>query len=106
MPNPKLGTITNDLEAGVKSCKQGQVSFKTDRNGGISVPVGKVSFENQALVENISKLIEDIDRAKPSGAQGDFFVKATVSSTMGKGFRLDTKKPPFAKLKKSKFQNI
>mmetsp|Transcript_31084 Transcript_31084/g.43555 ORF Transcript_31084/g.43555 Transcript_31084/m.43555 type:complete len:261 (-) Transcript_31084:333-1115(-) len=97
MPNPKMGTITNDIQDGIRSCKQGQVSFKTDRNGGISAPVGKVSFDDEKLIENISQLIKDIDKAKPSTAVGTYFLKAVASSTMGKGFRLNTKVSPFTR---------
>jgi len=102
MPNPKMGTITMDIEAGIQACKQGQVSFKTDRAGAMSSPVGKVSFDDRKLVENITQLIEDVERAKPPSAVGTYFVKAFISSTMGKGFRLNTKLPPFIKPKSTR----
>mmetsp|Transcript_26304 Transcript_26304/g.46651 ORF Transcript_26304/g.46651 Transcript_26304/m.46651 type:complete len:339 (+) Transcript_26304:177-1193(+) len=99
MPNPKMGTITMDIEQGIQASKQGQVSFKCDRNGQLSAPVGKVSFSDEALISNISSFVKDVNSAKPSAATGQYFKNVTLTSTMGKGFRLDLKMPPFTKPK-------
>lgn len=101
MPNPKAGTITNDVAEGVESAKQGQLAFKTDRSGCIQAPLGKVSFADDALVDNITHFVEAIEKAKPSGHVGAvYFKKATVCSTMGPGVRLDVSQAPFKKKKK------
>lgn len=90
MPNPKLGTVTNDIAAAVKAAKGGQVEFRVERAGLIHAGVGKASFSDRALRENVEAFVSAINRAKPTGAKGTFLRRATLSSTMGVGVRLDT----------------
>jgi large subunit ribosomal protein L1 len=89
MPNPKTGTVTNDIANAVKEVKAGKVEFRVDKTGVIHVPVGKVSFEAQKLVENASTLLNAVVRAKPSAAKGKYVKSVTVCSTMGPGVQLD-----------------
>jgi large subunit ribosomal protein L1 len=89
MPNPKVGTVTPDVGAAVKNAKSGQVRYRADKNGIIHCSVGKINFENQALVENIKAILEDLRKAKPSTSKGIYFKKITVSTTMGPGLSID-----------------
>ena len=89
MPNPKTGTVTNDIANAVREVKAGKVEFRVDKTGVIHVPVGKVSFEAQKLVENASTLLNAVVRAKPSAAKGKYVKSVTVCSTMGPGVQLD-----------------
>lgn len=89
MPNPKVGTVTADVETAVKNAKAGQVQFRTDKAGIIHCPLGKVGFEPAALVGNLQSLIAELNKAKPSAAKGIYFRKATISSTMGPGINID-----------------
>lgn len=89
MPNPKTGTVTNDVAQAVKEVKAGKVEFRVDKTGVIHVPCGKVSFEVAKLVENATALINAVVRAKPSAAKGKYVKSATVCSTMGPGVQLD-----------------
>jgi large subunit ribosomal protein L1 len=89
MPNPKTGTVTNDITQAVKEVKAGKVEFRVDKTGVIHVPVGKVSFEAAKLVENASTLLNAVVRAKPSAAKGKYVKSVTVCSTMGPGVALD-----------------
>jgi large subunit ribosomal protein L1 len=89
MPNPKAGTITFDLERAIKEVKGGRVEFKVDKAAIIHVAVGKSSFEPQALVENLAALVDAVNRAKPSGAKGQYLRTLTIASTMGPGIRVD-----------------
>ncbi len=89
MPNPKTGTVTNDIAQAVKEVKAGKVEFRVDKTGVIHVPVGKVSFEAGKLVENASTLLNAVVRAKPAAAKGKYVKSATVCSTMGPGVPLD-----------------
>lgn len=89
MPNPKTGTVTNDIAQAVKEVKVGKVEFRVDKTGVIHVPVGKVSFEANKLVENASTLLSAVVRAKPSAAKGKYVRSVTVCSTMGPGVALD-----------------
>jgi large subunit ribosomal protein L1 len=89
MPNPKAGTITFDLERAVKEVKGGRVEFKVDKSAIIHVPVGKASFEADALVANLAALVDAVSRAKPSGAKGQYMKGLTIASTMGPGIRVD-----------------
>jgi large subunit ribosomal protein L1 len=89
MPNPKLGTVTNDIAEAVKAAKGGQVEFRAEKAGLIHAGVGKASFSEQALLENVKAFIGAIQRAKPSGAKGTYIRKASLSSTMGPGLKLD-----------------
>jgi large subunit ribosomal protein L1 len=89
MPNPKSGTITFDIERAVNEVKGGRVEFKVDKTAIIHVPFGKVSFTDEALVENLAALIDAVNRARPSGAKGQYLRGLTVASTMGPGIRVD-----------------
>jgi len=89
MPNPKAGTITFDLERAIREVKAGRVEFKVDKAGIVHVPVGRSSFEAEALVENLATLVDAINRAKPSGAKGQYLRTLTIASTMGPGIRVD-----------------
>src|SRR5262249_44967466 len=89
MPNPKLGTVTNDVAEAVKAAKGGQVEFRAEKAGIVHAGVGKASFSEQALVENVKALFTAINRAKPAGAKGTYINKVSLSSTMGPGVKLD-----------------
>jgi large subunit ribosomal protein L1 len=89
MPNPKLGTVTQDVAEAVKAAKGGEVQFRCEKAGIIHAGVGKASFEEKALVENVRAFVEAIQKAKPSGAKGTYITKAAISSTMGPGIKLD-----------------
>ena len=89
MPNPKAGTITFDLERAVREVKGGRVEFKVDKAAIIHVAVGKSSFESAALVANLAALVDAINRAKPTGAKGQYMRTLTIASTMGPGIRVD-----------------
>jgi len=89
MPNPKVGTVTPDLATAVKNAKAGQVRFRTDKGGIIHCSVGKASFEEKAIKENLEFLIADLKKAKPSSAKGVYLQKIALSSTMGPGLCID-----------------
>jgi large subunit ribosomal protein L1 len=89
MPNPKLGTVTADVAAAVKASKGGQVEFRAEKAGIVHAGVGKASFEEKALVENVRAFVDAINKAKPAGAKGTFIKKISISSTMGPGVKLD-----------------
>ena len=89
MPNPKSGTITFDLDRAVREVKAGRVEFKADKAGTIHVAVGKSSFGTDELVSNLAALIDAINRARPSGAKGQYLRGLTIASTMGPGIRID-----------------
>ena len=89
MPNPKSGTVTDDVAKAVGEFKGGKVEFRTDRYGNVQLPIGKVSFEASALVANLSAAIEELERLKPSSAKGRYLKKVSISSTMGPGIRID-----------------
>jgi large subunit ribosomal protein L1 len=89
MPNPKAGTITFDLDRAVREVKAGRIEFKVDKAGIVHVPFGKVSFEPAQLNENLTTLVDAINRAKPSATKGQYFKSLTVASTMGPGIRVD-----------------
>ena len=89
MPNPKVGTVTADVETAVKNAKTGQVRYRTDKAGIIHCPIGRVDFEVPALKENLAALIADLQKAKPAASKGAFLKKLTVSSTMGPGISID-----------------
>ena len=88
MPNPKLGTVTNDVAEAVKAAKGGQVEFRAEKAGIIHAGVGKASFTEAALLENIQAFVSAINRAKPSGAKGTYVKRVSISSTMGPGVKL------------------
>lgn len=89
MPNPKVGTVTDEIAKAVKAVKGGQVEFRTEKNGIIHAGVGKASFSEDALVQNVQAFFDAILRAKPSGSKGSYVKKVTLTSTMGPGIRLD-----------------
>ena len=90
MPNPKTGTVTNDVAKAVGEFKGGKVEYRTDRYGNVHVPLGKVSFTPEALEANFRAVLDELQRAKPASAKGRYLRKITLSSTMGPGVRLDT----------------
>ncbi|WP_114009129.1 50S ribosomal protein L1 [Cohaesibacter intestini] len=89
MPNPKVGTVTPDVAQAVKDSKGGSVEFRVEKAGIIHGGVGKVSFEEAAIVENIKAFVAAVSKAKPSGAKGTYMKKLSLSSTMGPGVRVD-----------------
>jgi large subunit ribosomal protein L1 len=89
MPNPKSGTVTQDVGKAVSEFKAGKVEYRNDRYGNVHVPVGRVSFEADQLLENLGALSDEIQRAKPAVAKGRYIRKVAVSSTMGPGLRID-----------------
>jgi large subunit ribosomal protein L1 len=89
MPNPKVGTVTQDVAAAVKNAKSGQVTYRTDKAGIIHCSIGQSDFELDALKENLSALLADLNKAKPTSAKGVYMKKLTVSSTMGPGVIVD-----------------
>ncbi len=89
MPNPKLGSVTNDVGAAIQAAKGGQVEFRVEKAGLIHAGVGKASFPEDALVENIKAFVGAISRAKPSGAKGTYIKRVSLSSTMGPGLKID-----------------
>jgi large subunit ribosomal protein L1 len=94
MPNPKVGTVTPDVAGAVRNAKAGQVRYRTDKAGIIHCTIGKVSFEVNALRENLNALLADLMKAKPSTAKGIYMKKVTVSSTMGPGVAVDKSSLP------------
>ncbi|MCW5752793.1 MAG: 50S ribosomal protein L1 [Alphaproteobacteria bacterium] len=89
MPNPKLGTVTMDVAGAVKAVKGGQVEFRVEKAGLIQAGVGKASFTEQQLAENVRAFVDAVSRAKPSGVKGTFIKKISLSSTMGPGVKLE-----------------
>lgn len=89
MPNPKVGTVTPDVETAVKNAKSGQVRYRTDKAGIIHCPIGNVDFDGKTLKENLEFLLTDLKKAKPASAKGHYLKKITVSSTMGPGILID-----------------
>lgn len=85
MPNPKVGTVTMDVEAAVKAAKGGEVQFKAEKGGVVHAGVGKISFDEAKLVENIRAFVGAVSKAKPSGSKGTYMKKIALSSTMGPG---------------------
>lgn len=89
MPNPKVGTVTPDVENAVKNVKSGQIRYKTDKNGIIHASIGNVKFTPKALIQNINALIVDLKKHKPAASKGVYIKKIFVSSTMGPGIPID-----------------
>ncbi len=89
MPNPKLGTVTADVAQAVKDAKGGQIEFRVEKMGIIHAGVGKASFDEAALAQNVKTFIDALNKAKPSGAKGTYLKRASISSTMGPGVKLD-----------------
>jgi large subunit ribosomal protein L1 len=89
MPNPKLGTVTADVEKAVKEVKGGQVEFRTEKTGIVHAGIGKASFSERQIAENVRAFCDAISKAKPSGAKGTYIKKVSLSSTMGPGLKLE-----------------
>jgi large subunit ribosomal protein L1 len=89
MPNPKVGTVTADVETAVRNAKAGQVRYRTDKAGIVHCPIGRSDFEVPALKENLTALLADLKKGKPASAKGIYLKKLTVSSTMGPGVSVD-----------------
>jgi len=89
MPNPKSGTVTDDLERGVKEVKAGRIEFRTGKAPLIQVPIGKASFEEKGLLDNLGSLVDAVVKARPSGSKGTYIKNITLTSTMGPGIKLD-----------------
>jgi large subunit ribosomal protein L1 len=90
MPNPKVGTVTDDVEKAVSDSKSGKVEYRTDRQAIVHMALGKASFDEDKLLENYQAVIEEIVRAKPSASKGKYIVSATLATTMGPGIRVDS----------------
>ena len=88
MPNPKLGTVTNDVQSSVKALKSGQIEIKNDKDGNLGASIGKKSFADSKIKENFDSLMEKITKEKPSGIKGDFIQSAFITSTMGVSYKL------------------
>jgi large subunit ribosomal protein L1 len=97
MPNPKTGTVTNDIGAAVRAAKAGKVEYRVDKAGIIHAPIGKVSFDAGKLTDNAMALLDALQRAKPSTAKGTYMQTITLSTTHGPGVRVDPLTLPFAK---------
>lgn len=89
MPNPKTGTVTPDVAKAVGEFKGGRVEYRADKNANVAVPIGKVSFSSEDLMTNLTALIDELERVKPAGSKGRYIRKASLSSTMGPGVKLD-----------------
>jgi large subunit ribosomal protein L1 len=92
MPNPKVGTVTEDVEKAVQDSKSGKVEYRTDRQAIVHMAIGKASFDDDKLLDNYQAVMDEILRAKPAGAKGKYIRSATLATTMGPGIRVDTGK--------------
>ena len=90
MPNPKLGTVTNDIKKAVEAAKSGEVQFRTEKAGLLHAGIGKVSFNENSIIDNIKAFVDAVQKLKPSGSKGTFIKKMSISSTMGPGIKIDT----------------
>ena len=90
MPNPKVGTVTDDVGSAVGEAKAGKVEYRTDRQAIVHLAIGKASFPAQSLLENYATVIDEIMRAKPAAAKGRYLLSITLATTMGPGIRVDT----------------
>ena len=90
MPNPKLGTVTMDLTKAVNEIKAGKVEYRTDKAGNVHVPIGKVSFESEKLVQNLQTLLDTLVKVKPAAAKGQYMRNITISTTMGPAVTVNT----------------
>ncbi|HYP55730.1 MAG TPA: 50S ribosomal protein L1 [Solirubrobacterales bacterium] len=97
MPNPKVGTVTDDVEKAVGETKSGKVEYRTDRQAIVHMAIGKTSFDEEKLLDNYIAVLDEVNRAKPSSAKGRYILSATLATTMGPGIRVDatakTKEP-------------
>ena len=94
MPNPKVGTVTTNVETAVNDAKSGQVRYRTDKNGIIHCPVGKADFAADDILENMVALITDLKKAKPTSSKGHYLKKISLSTTMGPGLPIDISSIP------------
>lgn len=92
MPNPKLGTVTFDIGKAVKEAKAGKIEYRNDKGGVVHVPIGKLSFDRQNLVENAMAVLKSVIKAKPPTSKGRYIKKVSISSTMGPGLKIDISK--------------
>jgi len=92
MPNPKLGTVTFDITRAVKEAKAGKIEYRTDKGGVVHVPIGKISFDKEKLIENAIAVLKSVIRAKPPTSKGKYIKKVVLSSTMGPGLKIDISK--------------
>ncbi len=90
MPNPKLGTVTMDVSRAVREAKAGKIEYRVDKAGNVHVPVGKASFSQEALTDNVNSILHELVRAKPAASKGRYMMSAFISSTMGPSVKLDT----------------
>jgi large subunit ribosomal protein L1 len=88
MPNPKIGTVTNEVGKAVREIKAGKVEYRVDKGASVHVPIGKMSFDETALVENLNAVLDEVRRAKPAASKGHYIKGVTVSSTMGPGVKV------------------
>ena len=91
MPNPKIGTVTNDIKKSVKSLKEGQIEIKNDKDGNVSASIGKKSFDDKKIIDNFRALIQTIQKVKPNGVKGDFILSSFITSTMGISHKIKVK---------------
>jgi large subunit ribosomal protein L1 len=91
MPNPKLGTVTNNVAEAVKIAKAGQIEYRAEKKGIIHAGIGKLSFTTDQLVENANALIEQLKKVKPASSKGQYILGASVATTQGPGLRIDVK---------------
>ena len=89
MPNPKTGTVTNDIKSTIDNINKGLIAYKSDKAGTIHAALGKISFEENQISENINSFIEEIKKIKPSGLKGNFINSVFISSTMGFGLKVE-----------------
>jgi len=92
MPNPKLGTVTNDIQSSVNALKSGQIEIKNDKDGNVGASIGKKSFSDNKIKENFNSLIQTVSKEKPTGIKGDFILSAFITSTMGISYKLKLEK--------------
>jgi large subunit ribosomal protein L1 len=92
MPNPKVGTVTMDVAKAVSDAKAGRVEYRVDKAGNIHCPVGRRSFDAQALTENIQAVLKELQRAKPAAAKGNYMQSCSISATMSPAVKVDTSK--------------
>jgi large subunit ribosomal protein L1 len=90
MPNPKVGTVTNDITKAVSESKAGKIEYRTDRHAIVHLPIGKHDFEAEALIDNFGALIDELNRSKPASAKGRYLETVTLTTTMGPGVRVDS----------------
>ena len=91
MPNPKLGTVTNDIKKAVKALKEGQIEIKNDKDGNIGASIGKKNFSENKIIENFNALIQTIQKEKPAGIKGDFILSSFITSSMGISYKIKVK---------------